>query len=309
MSATSHGSGMKLTATDSKQALIIAATGVLFSTLWSSAFIAGKVGLDAAPPLYLLAVRFLVAGILMISASIAITSWRPYYTDGWRPWLLVLLLGLLNNAAYLGMSFYALQSLPAGLVVLIVSTAPIVTAVMAYFTLGESLTGQKIIGLLVSLAGVGVIMYPRIDRGDFSEILGIILVSISALALASGTVVYKRYAAQIPALWVNAWSTLFGALMLLPVALTLDNITAVKWNATLFGTIGYLVFVVSIGAMLLWFWLIRMAGASKASTLHFLNPPLGLFLAWLLLDEVPTWNELLGVFPVSLGVLLVVRGK
>jgi drug/metabolite transporter (DMT)-like permease len=52
-----------------------------------------------------------------------------------------------------------------------------------------------------------------------------------------------------------------------------------------------------------------MAGASKASTLHFLNPPLGLFLAWLLLDEVPAWNELLGVFPVSLGVLLVVRGK
>jgi len=309
MSATSYGNGMKPTVTDSRQALMIAAAGVLFSALWSSAFIAGKVGLDAAPPFYLLTARFLVGGILMMSASVVITSWRPYYTDGWRPWLLVLLLGLLNNVFYLGMSFYALQSLPAGLVVLIVSTAPIVTAVMAYFILGESLTVQKIIGLLVSLAGVGIIMYPRIDRGDFSEILGIMLVSMSTLALASGTVVYKRYAAHIPALWVNAWSTLFGGLMLLPVALTLEDITAVKWNATLLETIGYLVFVVSIGAMLLWFWLIRMAGASKASTLHFLNPPLGLFLAWLLLDEVPAWNELLGVFPVSLGVLLVVRGK
>ncbi len=242
---------MKPTASASQQTLIIAATGILFSTLWSSAFIAGKVGLDAAPPLYLLAARFLVAGILMTSAVIVIPSCRPYYADRWQPWLVVFFLGLLNNDLYLGMSFYALQGLPAGLVVLIVSTAPIVTAVMAYFAVGESLTAQKIIGLLVSLAGVGIIVYPRIDSGDSSEMLGIILVSISTLALASGTVVYKRYAAQIPALWVNAWSTLFAALMLLPLALTLDSITAVKWNATLLGTIGYLVFVVSIGAMLL----------------------------------------------------------
>ncbi len=300
---------MKPTATNSKQALMIAATGLLFSALWSSAFIVGKVGLEAAPPLYLLAARFLVAGIFMISVSVAIPSYWRCYADGWRPWLLALLLGLLNNALYLGMSFYALQSLPAGLVILLVSLAPIMTAVMAYFILGESLTVRKIIGLFVSLAGVGIIVYPRINRGDFSEILGIILASISALALAGGTVVYKAYAVQVSAFWLNAWSTFFGGLMLVPVALTLDNISVVKWNATLFGAIGYLVFVVSIGAMLLWFWLIRMVGASKASTLLFLNPPLGLFLAWLLLREAPTWNELLGVFPVSLGVLLVVRSK
>lgn len=154
-------------------------------------------------------------------------------------------------------------------------------------------------------------MHTRINESDFSELLGVMLVVISAFALASGTVIYKRYATQIPALWVNAWSTLLGALMLLPIALTLEDVDVdvVDWNVTLLGTIGCLVFVVSIGAMLLWFWIIRVIGASKASTLHFLNPILGLLLAWLLLAEVPRWNELLGVLPVSLGVLLVVRSK
>lgn len=300
---------MKRTNPDSGQTLKIAATGVLFSTLWSSAFIAGKVGLAAAPPLYLLVARFLIAGTIMTAVVLAIASWRRCHPGGWRPWLLALVLGLLNNVFYLGLSFYALQHLPAGLVVLIASTAPIVTAVLGYFALREPLTVQKITGLVVSLAGVGLITLPRIDRGDFSELAGIICVAASAFALAGGTVVYRRYAAQISALWINAWSTLFGALMLLPVTFAVEDIAAVHWNATLLGSIGYLVFVASIGTMLLWFWIIRTAGASKASTLHFLNPSLGLLLAWVLLDEVPDWNELLGVLPISLGVLLVVRGK
>jgi drug/metabolite transporter (DMT)-like permease len=307
MSVPESQLGVKTATDDLSESLVVVLAGGLFSALWSSAFIAGKVGLEAAPPLYLLTARFLLAGVLMIVIASVVTDWRPRGADAWQLWLLAFILGLLNNVLYLGMSFYALLTLPAGLVVLILSTAPIITAAIAYPALGESLSARKGAGMLISLVGVGIIMYPRIHAEDLSELLAILLVCFSTFALAGGTIVYKRYAAQVPALWVNAWSTLFSALVLLPVALALDDITAVKWNMTLFGSISYLVFSVSIGAMLLWFWLIRSIGAGKASTLHLLNPPLGLFLAWLLLGEVPAWNELVGVFPVSFGVLLVVR--
>jgi drug/metabolite transporter (DMT)-like permease len=306
MSAPESQLGVNTPSDSFTQSMVFVFTGVLFSALWSSAFIAGKAGLEAAPPLYLLAARFLFAGVLMIMMSSFFVDWRPRGTDARQMWFLAFALGLLNNVLYLGMSFYALLSLPAGLVVLILSTAPIITAVIAYPVLGESFTIRKRAGMVISLTGVGIIMYPKFNAEDLSELVAILLVCFSTVALAGGTVAYKRYAAQAPALWINAWSTLFGALILVPVALLLDDITAIRWNMTLLSSIVYLVFAVSIGAMLLWFWLIRSIGAGKASMLHLLNPPLGLFLAWLLLGEIPAYNELVGVLPVTLGILLVV---
>jgi drug/metabolite transporter (DMT)-like permease len=296
-------------ATDYGQSLFVISVGVVFSSLWSSAFIAGKVGLEAAPPLVLLAGRFLLAGLLMILVSSVVLDWRPRGADAWRCWTLAFLLGLLNNVLYLGMSFYALRTLPAGLVILILSTAPILTAVIAYPALGESLNVRKSIGMLVSLAGVGIIVFPRIGTDDISQLVGITLVCASTLALACGTVVYKRFATQIPAFWINTWSTFFSALVFLPAVLAFDSMKVVKWNFTLFGSVAYLVVVVTIGAMLIWFWLIRRVGASKASILHMFNPPLGMLLAWAILNEVPSWNELVGIVPVSLGVFLVIRDK
>jgi drug/metabolite transporter (DMT)-like permease len=288
--------------------LKLAATAMLFCTLWSSAFIAGKAGLASAPPLFLLTVRFLVAGALMALAVTAMGVRPAARSGGPSPWLIAIVLGVLNNALYLGMSFYALQSLPAGFVVVIVSTAPILTALIAHFTLGESLTAQKIAGLMLSIAGVWLILHARLTGAGAPQLLGVVLVSLSALSFAGGTVVYKRYAAGMPLLWVNAWSTLAGGLVLLPVTLVLEDLAAVTWDMTLLAALGHLVLAVSIGAMLLWFWLIRFVGAGRASSFHFMNPVLGVLLAWLVLNETPGWGELLGVIPVSLGVLLVVRG-
>ncbi|WP_142846262.1 DMT family transporter [Telmatospirillum sp. J64-1] len=282
------------------------APALLFCLLWSSAFIAGKAGLASAPPLLLLAARFLIAGLLMVLAVSLLGLRPPQGNAGRNAWAIVLLLGLLNNALYLGMSFTALQSLPAGFVVVIVSTAPILTAILAHFLLGETLNARRITGLALGIIGVWMIVQTRLGDGGAPEIPGLVLVGLSALSLAFGTIAYKRYATGLPLLWVNAWSTLAGGLVLLPLTLAWEDLSAVTWDLTLAAALGHLVLAVSVGAMLLWFWLIRFVGAGKASSIHFLNPVFGLLLAWLVLGEIPAWNEMLGVIPVSLGVLLVV---
>ncbi len=289
--------------------LLIFAIGILFSTLWSSAFIVGKIGLESSPPLYLLSFRFFLAGILMTLITAAFTDWRPRGQNAWRAWLFALVLGLLNNVLYLGAGFYAMLTLPAGLVILILSAAPVITTALAYVALGEPLSIRKGAGILISLQGIVIIVYPKIDGNDLSELFGVALVCTSTIAFAAGTVFYKRYAAHIPMLWINAWSTFFASLVLFPVALAFEEMSAITWNSALIGTIAYLVLIVSIGAMLLWFWLIRLIDASKASMIHLMNPLLGLFLAWQLLDEIPDQNELLGALPIVAGVLLVLRDK
>jgi drug/metabolite transporter (DMT)-like permease len=97
----------------------------LFSLIWSSAFIAGKIGLNETPPFTILAVRFLLAGVIILI---------PYYVFTRKPITkpeitLSVVLGLLNNVIYLGCTFKALQYISASSVILIVSTGPPLIAI------------------------------------------------------------------------------------------------------------------------------------------------------------------------------------
>ena len=63
----------------------------------------------------------------------------------------------------------------------------------------------------------------------------------------------------------------------------------------------------SVGALLLWFWLLRRGSASNASALHFLIPPMGLAMSWGILGEPVSAFDLIGIIPVGLGIWLATR--
>src|ERR1700760_1158036 len=84
----------------------------LFCLLWSFAFVAGKIGVTDCPPLILLAARFSLAGIVILSAS---AFRRDGWQLGWREVAIFAILGVANNALYLGLGYTGLQSVSAGL--------------------------------------------------------------------------------------------------------------------------------------------------------------------------------------------------
>ncbi len=96
---------------------------------------------------------------------------------------------------------------------------------------------------------------------------------------------------------------------LLPVALLLEQSAAIHWTWSLAAALGYLTVGVSIGAVLLWLRLIRLTNAGTASAFHFLNPFLGLLLAWLVLAEPVQTGELLGILPISAGIWLMMSAR
>src|SRR5271163_4542730 len=118
----------------------------LFCLLWSFAFVAGKIGVTYCPPLILLTARFGLAGLLIL----AISAFRG---DGWqlsrRDVLVFAILGVANNALYLGLGYTGLKSVSAGLGGLIVSANPVFTALLAALVLGEPLTWRKVAGLML----------------------------------------------------------------------------------------------------------------------------------------------------------------
>src|SRR3954452_20401567 len=114
---------------------------VVFCLLWSFAFVAGKIGVTDCPPLMLLAARFSLAGILILGA--AMLRGDPWSLS-WRDTVVFAVLGIANNALYLGLGYIGLQTASAGLGSLIVSANPVFTAVLAALLLHEPLTSRKI---------------------------------------------------------------------------------------------------------------------------------------------------------------------
>lgn len=137
----------------------------LFCLLWSYAFVAGKIGVTHCPPLLLLAARFSLAGILILGATlIRGEAWSL----SWRDAAIFAVIGIANNALYLGLGYTGLQSVSAGLGGLIVSANPVFTAALAAILLGEGMTWRKASGLLLGVLGVTAIVWHRLSVGTDS---------------------------------------------------------------------------------------------------------------------------------------------
>jgi drug/metabolite transporter (DMT)-like permease len=275
----------------------------LFCLLWSFAFVAGKIGVTDCPPLILLTARFSLAGLLILGIS---ALRREGFSLTWRDAAVFAILGVANNALYLGLGYTGLKSVSAGLGGLIVSANPVFTAALAALFLGEALTWRKVSGLLLGIAGVAFIVWHRMSVGSDS-FHGILFTLASLASIVAGTILFKLLSPR-GSLWVgNGIQNLAGGLALLPFAFTLADVNDIVPSARLFGAFAFLVFGGSILAYLLWFHLLKVCGATAASAYHFLMPPLGMLFAFLVLGEHVEFRDLLGIVPVALGIYLVTR--
>ena len=191
----------------------------VFCLLWSFAFVAGKTGVTYCPPLILLAGRFLLAGLLILGIS---ALRRDEWSLSWRDVGVFAVLGVANNALYLGLGYTGLQTVSAGLGGLIVSANPIFTAILAAMFLGETLTWRKVAGLLLGIIGVALIVWHRIAVGTDS-LHGILFTLASLASIVAGTILFKLFAPKGD-LWLgNGVQNLAGGLAVTPFALTLSS--------------------------------------------------------------------------------------
>ncbi|WP_339028846.1 DMT family transporter [Bradyrhizobium symbiodeficiens] len=274
----------------------------LFCLLWSYAFVAGKIGVTHCPPLILLAARFSLAGILILGATLIRGDWSL----SWRDAAIFAVLGIANNALYLGLGYTGLQSVSAGLGGLIVSANPVFTAALAALLLGEGMTWRKAGGLLLGITGVTLIVWHRLSVGTDS-LHGIVFTLASLASIVAGTILFKLLAPR-GSLWIgNGVQNLAAGIVLTPIAFNFADIHAIDYTPGLIGAFAFLVLGGSILAYWLWFHLLKVCGATAASAYHFLMPPLGMLFAYLVLGEHVEARDLLGIIPVALGIYLVTR--
>ena len=200
----------------------------------------------------------------------------------WRDAAVFAILGVANNALYLGLGYTGLKTVSAGLGALIVSANPVFTAMLAALFLGEGLTWRKGVGLVLGIVGVSFIVWHRMSAGTDSW-HGTLFTLASLASIVAGTILFKLLAPN-GSLWIgNGIQNLAGGVALLPFALTFARVSDVTFNAHLLAAFAFLVLGGSILASLLWFHLLKVCGATAASAYHFLMPPLGMAFAWFVL--------------------------
>ncbi len=294
-----------------KQPLVVTAVALLYILLWSSAFIATKVGVTHSPPLTLLAVRFLVAAAVL-AAFVQVR--RLNWPRGRRDWARLALFGLLNSGLYLGFSYVALQHLSAGMATIIAATNPLLLTLLAPRLLGEQLTRPRLLGLALGFGGVVFVMGARLGSGagagkGADTLGGMLLAMAGVVCLVGATALYKRVQPHEHPLVVNTVQLAAAGLALLPPALLVEHPERVRVDGPLLWAFLYLVVVISIGASLLWFWLLERGEASAVSAYYFLTPICGLLLAALLLGEPFGPRDALGLVAVVIGIALINGAK
>ncbi|HEY4440516.1 MAG TPA: DMT family transporter [Candidatus Elarobacter sp.] len=279
------------------------AAALFYIFLWASAFVPSKVGVVGTSPLWFLVVRFAVSGILALAIARAL---RIPFPRGRRAWAAVVAYGILGNALYLGCTYEALRHMDSGVGAIVASMNPLVLALVAPWVLREALTIGKIAGLALGFGGVVAIMIARMGTGTADPIdVGTALFGV--VASVASTIVYKRWCGDLDPRAVNAVQLLAAGVVLIVPAIAIEGAPHVHWSWQLVVSFWYVVLVMSLGATLLWFWLLTHGEASRVTAYFFLTPVFGLVISAVLLHEAIGPRDLGGLLAIVAGITLVQR--
>ncbi|WP_406268158.1 DMT family transporter [Nocardia sp. NBC_00881] len=248
----------------------------LFVLLWSSACIAGIIGVGAAPPMLVLFARYALAGVLLTVYAFAVRATRPRGSQVPH----VLVAGLLMQIVQFGAFYMAMSDhVSAAVIALVQGLNPVVIALFAG-VLGETVTVRQWFGF--GIGGIGVAL-AVVDQSHFSPV-GLLLCSVGLLGLSIGTVYQKRF---VPTVDPRA-STTLHMVVSAPIAGLLAWLTGqvhVSDVGRFAGSVAWLVLVNSIAAVLLLNVMLRHGDATRVGRLFFATPAVTAILAWLLIDQ------------------------
>ena len=272
-----------------------------FVVIWGSGYLATKVGLQYAPPFTFLSLRFAVGLLLVVPIAIIV---QPVWPASAAQWLHVAIAGLLMHAINLGGSHYAQYlGMSAGITALILALQPLVTALAAAPWLGERLKPIQWIGVVLGLAGVGLVVWHKIDLESMSS-ASLAAVCIALTSITVGTLYQRVFC---PAIDLRAASVVqFAATLMLlaPLAIAVEGFDF-RWSWQLLAAIGFLVFFASIFAVNALHTLMRRGEATRVTSLLYLTPIIAVALEWLMFGVYPTWLTALGIAVTCAGVAMV----
>ena len=273
----------------------------LFVALWSTGFVGAKYGLPFADPFIFLAVRILIAALILFSVA---SLMRSPIKIGASAIGRSSLIGFFLHACYLGGVFFSIsKGLPAGVAAVVTSLQPVLVSLLAVKILGEPLRAKQIVGLILGLFGIFLVLGPTFEQDI--PISGVIGIVVALIGSTTATLLQKKIGSDVPLISGTAYQYLASGLVLAIAAVATGG-THIQWSGKFIAAFIWLIAVLSVGAILLLLWLLNTGSAASVSSLFYLIPPATALEAFFLFGEKVNTQGFLGIGITALGVWLVI---
>ena len=272
---------------------------MMVAILWGVNFVAIKVGVMNIPPIFLMAVRFLLVAILL-------APWLRHIT---RQQILPLLaITLTMSVGYFTLLFVGMHTVPAGETTILVQSQVPLAAIMAMIFFREQLSGRRIVGIIIGLCGVVVTVGLPQRAG---ELLGVVFILMACFfwALSSNQI---RALGKIHPLALNGFTSLCAFPFLWAISLKAEPgawhvLPHVSWSVI--AAVAFMVLVSTIICYSVWFALLSRNPVSYIVPFIMLEPPAGLLAAHFILGEPIYWHTVIGGVLCLLGLAFVTIQK
>jgi drug/metabolite transporter (DMT)-like permease len=272
---------------------------------WSSNFIIGKMLVDKVAPWTLNTGRFTVSALILLPALFYRKEWPPR-----QAWLPLVLMSLTGVSAFNAVLYIGLRYTSAINATLVNATTPVTTACIAWLVIGERITRRRVLGILLSFAGIGWI----VSHGSLDTLLslnfnlGDVIVFFATSLWGFYMVMAKPMMRYLSPLALTSITTIIGALFLLPVsALELHAHPTDLWQNKIILAFLYLGIFPSFLSFLMWNRSIRTFGPGRASLAYNMLPLFAVILAEIFLDETLRGYQIVGGIAIIAGVLIGTR--
>lgn len=256
------------------------ACALIWGTTWYAIRVC--IGAGGYPTLPALALRFLIAVALLLPLAFRARPWPSR-----AAWGYLVLAGVLDAIGYM-LVYFGEERVPGAVAAVLFGTQPLILALLLTATRMEHITRRHVAGAVVSLAGVGVIFFDRLDVSA-EQAIGVGMVIASVVVSTVYSMIMKRHGAGVHAVVATTIFLGVTALVLGIVALVVDPHPELVWPPPLHPTLAllYLAIIGSVVAFLAYFWLLHKTSLVITSTLVFVYPLVAIITDALFEREVP----------------------
>ena len=255
---------------------------------WGSTYLAiGIADEEGMPAAAICALRFLVAGILMLAACALM---RKKVRVGWDEFRRLAIIGtLLLVFGNTGLT-WAEKYVATGFASLIVAITPIWMFCLESFVYkGEKTSGRGVAGLALGVVGTFILFWPKLIHPDVHggmQLMGALCLLGSSFCWANGSILSRRWKSHftLDPITATAYEMIVAGLVNLAISLTLHEHN-IHWTRRGLGAIFYLVVFGSWVGFTAYIWLLKHVPTPKVATYAYINPIVAVFLGWIVLHE------------------------
>ncbi len=283
----------------------------LVYVFWGSTYLAiGLTSAEGIPPLVMCAMRFLIAGPIMLAAC-ALTGRTVRITR--HEALRLAAIGVLLLVCGNGTLAWAEQYVPTGFAALIIAVTPIWFLVLETFVFrGDRMSGRGTVGLVMGVLGIAILVWPKIAQRDTlgtMQLLGSVSLLFSSFSWAVGSVFSRRWQMKVDPLVATGWEMLFASLVHSVLAFATGQYHRAVFNHRGVMAVLYLVVFGSWIGYSAYVWLLKHVPTPKVATYAYVNPIVAVILGFIVLRERFDHFMLAGTVVITAAVALVTTAK